>query len=190
MLLENIKNFNWLNEPQNVGFIEEGLLITAKPETDFWQNADYNFYKDNGHLFSVTKDNNFVITAKWQIPVIKDSAQCGIMIRYDSATWIKVGILSPNPYKPQIGTVVANNGSSDWSVVELPEKIKSIWYRIRRHNNDFIIFYSLDGIKYTQIRMLHLSKVSDNVNAGAYVCSPKNDTFECVLEDIDVQDTK
>ena len=44
MILETIKNFDWYNEPQNVRFIEEGLLIEAMPQTDFWQNADSRFF--------------------------------------------------------------------------------------------------------------------------------------------------
>lgn len=187
MLLENIKGFEWLNEPQNVGFIEEGLLITAQSQTDFWQNTDYNFFKDDGHLFAQKKGENFVLTCKWYFPMIKDSAQCGAMVRVDDQNWVKAGILSPNPYKPQIGVVVANQGSSDWSVVELSEEVKSIWFRIRRHKNDFVVFYSLDGVRFNQIRMLHLPKCKGVVAAGAYACSPKKEIFECVLEEIEIQ---
>lgn len=187
MILETIKNFDWYNEPQNVRFIEEGLLIEATPQTDFWQNADSRFYKDDGQLFSENRQGNFILSAKWHFSKIKDSAQCGIMVRSDAANWIKVGLLSPNPYKPQIGVVVANQGASDWSSVSLPEDVSDLWFQIRRRNKDFVVFYSLDGKIFSQIRMTHLPKVDEIIKAGAYVCSPKEETFECILEEIGIQ---
>lgn len=187
MLLENIREFNWLNEPQNVGFIEEGILITTKPQTDFWQSVDYNFFKDNGHFFATSKEQDFSAVTKWHFSSIKDSAQCGIMARSDAQNWLKAGILSPNPTKPQLGVVVSNQGSSDWSVIDLPTSVKDIWLKIRRRGNDFIVCYSLDGQTFNQIRMLHLPKILRVIDIGAYACSPKDESFECILEDIDIK---
>lgn len=188
MILENIKDFDWYNEPENVRFIEEGLLIEAAPQTDFWQNSDSGFYKDNGHLFAENRLGNFDLCAKWHFMKIKDSAQCGIMVRSDAANWIKAGLLSPNPYHPQIGVVVANQGASDWSVTDIPEGTKDLWFQIKRRGRDFVVFYSLDGEKFNQIRMAHLPKTANETKAGAYACSPKNESFECVLEQIDIQE--
>ena len=121
MLLEKIKNFEWYNEPQDVNFIEEGLLIETQPETDFWQSVDYHFFKDNGHFFFCRYDGDFTLSGKWHFSVVKDSAQCGIMVRCDQQNWVKTGLLSPQPTRPQVGVIVANQGSSDWSLVEIPE---------------------------------------------------------------------
>ncbi len=188
MLLENIKDFDWYNEPQNFRFMDKGLLIEAAPHTDFWQNADSRFYKDDGQFFAKEHYGDFEIRAKWRFEHIQDSAQCGVMVRSDAANWLKVGLLSPNPYRPQIGVVAASQGSSDWSVVDIPESTEELWFQISRRGRDFIVFYSLDGINYLQIRMTHLSKVGDIMSAGAYVCSPKDESFECILEEIYLKD--
>lgn len=188
MILETIKNFTWYNDPRNVCFIEEGLLIETKPQTDFWQSAAYHFYKDDGHLFAENRASNFVLSGKWRFAQIKDSAQCGLMVRSDQQNWIKVGLLSPNPLYPQLGVVAANQGASDWSVVDLPPAVNELWFKIRRRGCDFVIYYSLDGANYVQIRMLHLPKTANVMAAGAYACSPKNESFECVLEEIELQD--
>lgn len=187
MFLENIKNFDWYNEPYNFRFIDEGLLIEAKPQTDFWQSRDYNFYKDNGHIFGENRQDNFILQAKWFFPKIKDSAQCGLIIRSDAYNWIKVGLLSPNPYCPQIGVVVSHQGYSDWSIVDFSKNINELYFRIKRRNNDFIVFYSQDGKSFHQIRMLHLPKISQTVFIGAYICSPKDERFEGILKEVDVQ---
>ena len=186
MILEKIKNFDWYNEPKNVRFIEEGILVETHPNTDFWQCLDSNFSKDNGHLFVEECDGDFVVTGKWSCFKIKDSAQCGIMVRFNELNWVKVGLLSSNPYNPQIGVVVSNNGSCDWSINKIDSDKLSIWFKLRRKGRDFIVFYSIDGIVFEQIRMIHFAKASSFAKVGAYACSPKNESFECVLEELEV----
>ena len=83
MLLERIKDFNWVNEPKNVEFIEKGLLITAKEQTDFWQNSAFNISKDDGHFFACVKEGDFILSAKWCFEKTIESAQCGIMVKSD-----------------------------------------------------------------------------------------------------------
>ena len=46
MLLETLKEFDWMNEPQRVRFDEEGMHVAAKYRTDFWCCARYDFKKD------------------------------------------------------------------------------------------------------------------------------------------------
>ena len=36
MLLESLKQFDWMNEPANVRFDENGMVVLAKYRTDFW----------------------------------------------------------------------------------------------------------------------------------------------------------
>ena len=47
MILENLKNFERLNEPENVIFANKEMKIVPKSQTDFWQSKHHNFYKDN-----------------------------------------------------------------------------------------------------------------------------------------------
>lgn len=187
MILENIRDFDWINEPDNVSFTESGLQITAKPFTDFWQNKDYNFSKDDGHFFASYQVNNFVLDGKWFFERIKDSAQCGLMVRIDEQNWLKIGLLSPNIYNPQIGVVAANNGACDWSICDIPSDITTLWFKLKRCRQDFVAYYSLDGEKYQTVRMSHLPAAIGAVKAGAYACSPKDEVFECVLEEINLK---
>ena len=187
MLLEQIKNFNWVNEPQNVEFIEKGLLITTKPHTDFWQNSAFNISKNDGHFFAGIKEGDFTLSAKWFFERAIASAQCGLLVSSDTKNWIKAGILSINDNLPQIGVVVSNNGACDWSVINLNKDTKTVYFKIKRKMANFIIFYSLDGSNYEQIRLinhLHMRRVLD---VGAYACSPKEDSFDCILEEINIE---
>ena len=39
MLLDDLKKFDWINEPENVRFNDFGMLVRAKYRTDFWNCA-------------------------------------------------------------------------------------------------------------------------------------------------------
>lgn len=186
MILENIRDFDWINEPANVCFTENGMQITTWPGTDFWQNIDNHFSKDDGHFFFRHTQGDFIIEAQWFFERIKDAAQCGIMIRFDERNWIKLGLLSQNIYSPQLGVIVANKGSCDWSIIDLPEKTNSIRLKIKKCGRDFVSYY-LNDQKYQVVRMTHLPLISDELKVGVYACSPKEDGFECVLEELNLQ---
>lgn len=107
------------------------------------------------------------------------------MVRLDNLNWAKGGVLSPDLYKPQLGTVVTNCGHSDWAVSPLYDYNADFWYRLRRKNGDFIIFYSVDGQNFQQIRLFHFLEKADTVKVGAYACSPQRAGFRCILENIE-----
>ena len=187
MLLENIKNFNWINEPKNVEFIEKGLLISTKHQTDFWQNNAFNISKDDGHFFACIKEGDFVISTKWFFEMTIESAQCGILVKSDPKNWIKVGLLPTADNKIQIGTVVASGGICDWSINDLDNNLNSLYFTIKRRGTNFIVYYSMDGTNYSQIRLINHPHIRQVIDVGAYACSPKDECFDCVLEEIEVK---
>lgn len=107
------------------------------------------------------------------------------MVRLDNLNWAKGGVLSPDLYKPQLGTVVTNAGHSDWAVSPLYDYNADFWYRLRRKNGDFIIFYSVDGQNFQQIRLFRFWEPAETVKVGAYACSPQRAGFRCILENIE-----
>lgn len=187
MLLENIRDFEWYNDPQNVRFVEEGMLIETKPHTDFWQNVDCSFVKDDGHFFFKQVGGDFVLSVSCSFPVVKEKAQCGLMIRSDQHNWIKAGLYSTNADVPQIGVVNSNQGASDWSIVDIPSECRKLWLKLRRRSKDFVVWYSLDGNDFKQIRLSHLPKTGDIIDIGAYACSPGNTEFESIFREIEIK---
>lgn len=136
-------------------------------------------------FFYTEKTGDFTLTLKWHSDEPLAFAQCGVMVRLDNLNWAKGGVLSPDLYKPQLGTVVTNAGHSDWAVSPLYDYNADFWYRLRRKNGDFIIFYSVDGQNFQQIRLFHFLEKADTVKVGAYACSPQRAGFRCILENIE-----
>lgn len=184
MFLDSLKNFQWYNEPANVCFVEDGMLVETEPNTDFWQNVSHNIHKDNGHFFYISKISDFSMTVKWRFDKAVASDQCGLMVRVDVNNWAKISLLSPDINKYQIGCVVTNSGNSDWSSMPIDVVPSVLWFKIIRRAKDFILFVSLDGKSYNMIRMFSFFHADDVIKVGAYACSPQNHNFKCVLEDI------
>ncbi len=184
MLLDSLRYFSWYNEPDNVRFVENGMQIETKPQSDFWQNTFHNIKKDNGHFFYCEKDKDFSMVAHWSFDNMIASDQCGLMLRINEHNWMKISILSPDMRNIQVGTVVTSDGNSDWSSHFLDSLPKEIWFKAIRQGNDYGVFYSLDGISFHQVRMFMLISADNNIKVGAYACSPQNRSFTCVLNDL------
>ena len=186
MILENIKDFEWYNEPKNVNFGGHELTVAAAADTDFWQSRQHGFAKDNGHFFFVKQNNDFTCVVKWRFSKAEHFNQCGIMLRIDACNWFKASIMSESQKNPELGSCLTVDGVSDWAGIVLPEEANQLWYKLVRHGNDYVAFYSVDGENFVRMRQFYLKVAAENVDVGAYICSPQNAGFEAVLDDINL----
>lgn len=187
MKFENLKNFEWYNEPENVIFADKEMKIVAKRETDFWQSRHHSFAKDNGHLFFVRQEKNFNITVHWKSENTTNFNQCGIMVRLNDKNWFKSSLMYQNQEEPEIGSCVTINGHSDWAGVMLEKEPKDIWYKLVRKQDDFMVYYSLDGDKYIRLRQFYIDTTGVELKVGAYICAPQSENFEAILDEVDLK---
>lgn len=110
--------------------------------------------------------------------------QCGVVVYLDSENWIKGSIEYENEKFQHLGSVVTNNGYSDWVTTEISADIKSMWYRLSRREDDFCIECSNDGITFSQMRVCHLAKAQGNIRFGIYACSPEDSSFKAVFTNL------
>lgn len=188
MFLDSLRYFTWLNEPENVRFSERGMIVEAPSRTDFWQNNNHNIRKDDGCFFYSEYEGDFTLNIKWKHIEFVPYAQFGLMLRLDEMNWAKISLMMPTLQSPQIGCVITNNGNSDWSITYLHKAPQEIWYRLVRHGDDFLLYFSEDDIKYHQIRLFNLNQLAmSTVKIGAYACSPQNIPASAVLEDVRIK---
>ena len=186
MLLETLKDFDWMNEPEKVRFTDEGMHVVAKYRTDFWCCTRYNFRKDDGHFFFSYVLGDFCCDLNWSFDNPQNFDQCGLMLRVDVNNWFKISIMSENPQSPMIATSLTNCGYSDLADVAIPSGTKRVWYRLKKRKGCYTAYYSLDGEKYIQLRKFYLVNDNDDVKVGAYICSPQQEDFEAVLHAIEM----
>ena len=192
--MQNIKldqsifdNFYWLNKPEEYYF-ENALIIQTEPETDFWQRTHYGFKRDDGHALLTELKDDFSFTAKFKFEAENKYDQCGIMLRLDSENWIKISTEYENEEISRLGSVVTNQGYSDWSSEDISSEITAVWYRVSKRKNDFLVENSFDGREWSQMRITHLHQDFKEIQVGVYACSPLQSSFKAKIEEIIIDD--
>lgn len=183
MHFEQLEKFEWYNDPENVRFENDAMVIFARNGTDFWQSIHRGFKKDDGHFFFCRQEGDFFLTLKWSFEQIEKFSQCGVMLRIDERNWFKASLMNENEGCDVLATSLTIGGHSDWSGFNLNQKINEIWFRLNRVGDDYILSYSLDGIKFVKIKMFYLQSYED-VKVGAYIASPNEVNFSAMLSNL------
>ena len=131
---------------------------------------------------------SFIVKTEFESKVRFD--QCGIVMYLDSENWLKGSIEYENEKFQHLGSVVTNNGYSDWATTRIDAKIKSIWYRFSRRLDDFCIECSEDGINFNQMRICHIYKANDEIQFGLYACSPEDSSFKATFTNMEITECK
>jgi regulation of enolase protein 1 (concanavalin A-like superfamily) len=116
--------------------------------------------------------------------------QCGIVMYLDSENWLKASIEYENDKFQHLGSVVTNNGYSDWATTEIDASIITMWYRFSRREDDYCIECSNDGITFKQMRICHMFNASGTINFGIYACSPEDSSFKAIFTNMEITECK
>lgn len=159
----------WFNEPKKWQAQPGGAIeLTTDPGTDFWQKTHYGFQRDNGHFYYQQVAGDFQAEVKIS-GVYKDLYDhAGLMVRIDAANWLKCGIEFVEGV--QYVSAVYTREYSDWSVTPLTESPAALFLRVKREKETFEVHYSLDGEKYSMLRLGYLAAdgpVMVGIMAGA-----------------------
>ena len=105
-----------------------------------WQRTYYHFRNDNAPVLQLeTSEKYFSFIVKTEFESNHRFDQCGIVIYLDSDNWLKASIEYENEKFQHLGSVVTNNGYSDWATAEIDANIKTMWYRLSRREDDYCI---------------------------------------------------
>ena len=182
----DLTKFSWTRQPERIRITAGTVEIVTKPHTDLWQRTYYHFRNDNAPVFQMeTEEQYFSFVVKTEFA---DSHhrfdQCGVVMYLDSENWLKGSIEYENDEFQHLGSVVTNNGYSDWATTAIPATIKSMWYRFSRREDDYCIECSQDGVNFSQMRICHMAKGDDTIRFGIYACSPEDSSFTAVFTDM------
>ena len=108
----------------------------------------------------------------------------------DSDNWLKGSIEFENENFQHLGSVVTNNGYSDWATTEIDASIKSMWYRFSRREDDYCIECSKDGITFSQMRVCHMWNGGGEIQFGIYACSPEASSFKATFTNMEITECK
>lgn len=183
------KQLVWTREPQSYSITDERIEIITAPHTDLWQRTYYHFRNDNAPVLQMEcREKFFSFAVKTEFESKRRFDQCGIVMYLDSENWIKASIEYENEDFQHLGSVVTNNGYSDWATTEIDANIKSMWYRFSRRGDDYCIECSEDGITFKQMRICHMFKGGDIIKFGIYACSPEESSFKATFTKMELSE--
>lgn len=179
----DIKQFQWTREPKSYKIDEDKVEIVTASNTDLWQRTYYHFRNDNAPVFQMeTEEKYFSFLVKTEfLESHHRFDQCGVVLYLDSENWLKASIEYENDEFQHLGSVVTNMGYSDWATTEISARVKSMWYRLSRREDDYCIECSEDGVRFKQMRVCHLHQGAGRIRFGIYACSPENSSFKAVF---------
>jgi len=183
----DINNLFWIREPKEYIIKDDIIEIVTEPHTDLWQRTYYHFRNDNAPVLQMETDEKyFSFIVKTSFESKRRFDQCGIVMYLDSENWLKASIEYENEKFQHLGSVVTNNGYSDWAIIEIDASIKSMWYRFSRREDDYCIECSIDGINFKQMRICHMFNAKEKIRFGIYACSPEDSSFKAIFEHLEI----
>ena len=187
----NTKDLKWIRESKDYVITEDKVEIVTEPHTDLWQRTYYHFRNDNAPVLQfTTEDKYFSFVVKTEFESKHRFDQCGIVMYLDSDNWIKASIEFENEKFQHLGSVVTNNGYSDWATTEIDASVKSMWYRFSRREDDYCIECSKDGVTFSQMRVCHMWNGGGEIQFGIYACSPEDSSFKATFTNMEVTKCK
>lgn len=186
----NLSELTWTREPQDYKIENDRIEIVTMPHTDLWQRTYYHFRNDNAPVLQMeTEEEYFSFVVKTEFNESHHRFdQCGIVMYLDSENWLKGSVEYENDTYQHLGSVVTNNGYSDWATTVIDASVKSMWYRFSRRKDDYCIECSTDGIHFNQMRICHMYRGTGRIRFGIYACSPEDSSFRAVFSNMQLMD--
>ena len=182
----DLSKFKWTREPKSYRIDSDRIEIITKPHTDLWQRTYYHFQNDNAPVLQMeTEEEYFSFVVRTEFTESHHRFdQCGVVMYLDSENWLKGSIEYENEEYQHLGSVVTNQGYSDWATTAIDANVKSMWYRFSRREDDYCIECSTDGEVFHQMRICHMQKGKGKIQFGIYACSPEDSSFKAVFTDM------
>ena len=180
----------WTREPESYRIGSDIVEIVTKPHTDLWQRTYYHFQNDNAPVLQMeTEEKYFSFVVRTEFTESHHRFdQCGIVMYLDSENWLKASVEYENEDYQHLGSVVTNNGYSDWATTVIESSIKTMWYRFSRREDDYCIECSADGVTFSQMRICHMHRGGGKIRFCIYACSPEESSFKAVFSNMQLME--
>ena len=187
----HMADMKWTRPPKEYTITEDRVEVITEPHTDLWQRTYYHFRNDNAPVLQLeTEEAYFSFSFRTDFDSRVRFDQSGLVMYLNSDNWLKASVEYENGEIQRLGSVVTNNGYSDWASVDVDASIKTMWFRLSRREQDFCIENSVDGVHYKQMRICHMFNVDKAVTFGVYACSPEESAFRAAFIELELTECK
>lgn len=185
------RTMQWIRMPKESTVTADAVEIVTEPFTDLWQRTYYHFRNDSAPLLQLRTAEpffSFVVKTEFDTKVRYD--QSGIILYLDCDNWLKASVEYENDRIQRLGSVVTNQGYSDWASADIDASIRSMWFRLSRREDDFCIENSFDGVTFHQMRICHIFRAGAEIAFGIYACSAEDSFFRARFTDMELTECK
>lgn len=168
--IENLGNFNWLNEPKSFQIENGTLKVLAGKETDFFNNPENNVKTSTAPLLYTEINGDFVAKALVRPDFTSLWNAVALMVHIDNDNWIKFAFENSDATGNSIVSVVTKNVSDDANGVTLKDQ-EQTWLKLVRKGNVYSMLWSTNGNDFKMARLSAMPKV-DSVKIGIEFQSP------------------
>jgi regulation of enolase protein 1 (concanavalin A-like superfamily) len=160
----------WTVRPVSVNEDDGELLVEAAEGSDAWRTTAYGFVHDTEHALLAPFKAGTAVEVTFTAAFSQQFDQAGVFVRAGDEVWAKAGL----EYADGVlgAGAVVTNGSSDWSVGQVPEWLgRRVTIRVSRLHDALIIRAGADG---EPLRLLRVAPfpVDAPLEAGPLVCAP------------------
>ncbi|KQT46285.1 regulation of enolase 1 [Aureimonas sp. Leaf454] len=160
----------WTNEPRQWSRTDGRLEVVTDEKTDFWRQTHYGFTRDSGHFLGVSRHGDFTAQLRIQARYEALYDQAGLMVRIDSANWIKAGIEQTDGMAC-LGSVLTI-GASDWATGAYAGDPSDVWLRVTVANGVLRLQASGDGRSWPLVRLCPFPR-AERYEVGPMCCTPE-----------------
>ena len=175
---------SWLNEPASAKIAGGELLVHSRAKTDFWQKTFDGYVADNGHFYHLSAKGDFSFTASANGKYATQYDQAGLMVRIDGENWMRCGTEFIDGKR--FASVVFTRTFSDGSTLPDLSETEPIWWRIVRKKDSIETLCSLDGVKFTSVRMGYFPP-EQTVEVGIMCAAPTGPGFDAVFKGLKLE---
>lgn len=185
------RTMEWMRAPGLYTVTVDRVEIVTESKTDLWQRTYYHFRNDSAPVLQLrTKEKFFSFTVKVYSDCRHRFDQAGIVMYLGPDCWLKASMEYENEQIQRLGSVVTNNGYSDWSSTDYDAAVRTMWFRLSRREDDFCVENSADGVRFHQMRVCHMFGLPEEVTCGIYACSPEESSARAVFSEMQLTECK
>jgi regulation of enolase protein 1 (concanavalin A-like superfamily) len=172
---------SWDNTPVDFSITQKGLLIKAGEKSDMFRDPNATYNTDNAPKLMFQPDSNFVLTAAIHHSFASKWDGGAIVLKTDSAHWIKFCFEKDYTGAHRVVSVVTKDISDDCNSVAI--KGDKIFYKVAKAENVITLYYSENGKTWFLIRHLQFD-FNSPLKVGFLAQSPTGKTCTVNFSDI------
>lgn len=163
----------WENEPKSFSTKENGFQISSGPKTDMFRDPNATYNTDNAPKVLFQPDSNFVLSASIEHTFESKWDGGAIVLKADSANWIKFCFEKDYTGAHRVVSVVTKNISDDCNSIAVNSN--SISFKIAKAGKVITLYASQDGRQWLLIRHLQFESAKP-LKLGFLAQSPTGET--------------